>query len=116
MIEFPNAADGDEVSTETIEAAISIAKWMIARQLIIIEDGRRKKQISELTVIKEVIAKFPNGITAREFMQQKKSMVNNNAKDATALLERQVEQGALQRIVKQPEGGGHTEVRYKLQS
>ncbi len=114
LIEFPNAADGDEVSEETIEAAISIAKWMISRQLIIIEDGRRKKQVSELTVIKEVIAKFPNGITAREFMQQKKSMVNNNAKEATALLERHVSQGALQRVENKPDGGGHTEVRYKL--
>ena len=87
---------------------------MISRQLIIIEDGRRKKQVSELTVIKEVIAKFPNGITAREFMQQKKSMVNNNAKEATALLERHVSQGALQRVENKPDGGGHTEVRYKL--
>lgn len=83
------------LSLETVQAAIEIADWFSAEQLEILAAGRRAAKEGKRTVILELLADCPKGITARDVLR---ALHLATAEEARLLVEEMCSEGILEGV------------------
>ncbi len=99
------------LSKETAMDAITLADWYAAQQLEILSGGRMKARLDKRNEIRLLLARFPEGVTAREVQRAR---IVSTADDAREQLEEMERERILDHKDSDPKRGGHAVRLYRM--